>query len=163
MKKIIALLLALIMTFSVATVAFATEGGEVAPARIMEAFREEYLSKKAPYEFISAKVEDNHEEEETKVTLVFKYNGQEIVSEAHGNGPIDAVKLAIHQSVGTMDVAILDYDEHALSEGSHAKAAAYIQMRDNRTGNITFGVGVSSNITRASIRGVFSALNRLAK
>ena len=140
-----------------------TEGGEVAPARIMEAFREEYLTLKAPYEFVSAKVEDDHGEEETKVTLVFKYNGEEIVSEARGNGPIDAVKLAIHQSVGAMDVAILDYDEHALSEGSHAKAAAYIQMRDNRTGNITFGVGVSSNITRASIRGVFSALNRLAK
>ena len=140
-----------------------TEGGEVAPARIMEAFREEYLTLKAPYEFVSAKVEDDHGEEETKVTLVFKYNGEEIVSEARGNGPIDAVKLAIHQSVGSMDVAILDYDEHALSEGSHAKAAAYIQMRDNRTGNVTFGVGVSSNITRASIRGVFSALNRLAK
>lgn len=138
-----------------------TEGGEVAPARIMEAFREEYLTLKTPYEFVSVKVEDDHEEEETKVTLVFKYNGEEIVSEARGNGPIDAVKLAIHQSVGAMDVAILDYDEHALSEGSHAKAAAYIQMRDNRTGNITFGVGVSSNITRASIRGVFSALNRL--
>ena len=138
-----------------------TEGGEVAPARIMEAFREEYLTLKTPYEFVSAKVEDDHGEEETKVTLVFKYNGEEIVSEARGNGPIDAVKLAIHQSVGAMDVAILDYDEHALSEGSHAKAAAYIQMRDNRTGNITFGVGVSSNITRASIRGVFSALNRL--
>ncbi|MGN1156543.1 MAG: 2-isopropylmalate synthase [Agathobacter sp.] len=140
-----------------------TEGGEVAPARIMEAFREEYLTLKTPYEFVSVKVEDDHGEEETKVTLVFKYNGEEIVSEARGNGPIDAVKLAIHQSVGAMDVAILDYDEHALSEGSHAKAAAYIQMRDNRTGNITFGVGVSSNITRASIRGVFSALNRLAK
>lgn len=139
-----------------------TEGGEVAPARIMDAFREEYLTKKSPYEFISAKVEDDHDEEETKVTLVFKYNGEEIVSEARGNGPIDAVRLAIHQSIGVMDIAILDYDEHALSEGSHAKAAAYIHMRDNRTGNVTFGVGVSGNITRASIRAIFSALNRLS-
>ncbi len=140
-----------------------SEGGEVSPARIMEAFREEYLTLKSPYEFVSAKVEDDHGEEETKVTLVFKYSGEEIVSEARGNGPIDAVKLAIHQTVCTMDVTILDYDEHALSEGSHAKAAAYIHMRDNRTGNTTFGVGVSGNITRASIRAMFSALNRLAK
>ncbi len=140
-----------------------TEGGEVAPARIMDAFREEYLICKTPYEFVSARVEDDHDEEETKVTLVFRYNGEEIVSQARGNGPIDAVRLAIYQSVGTMDIAILDYDEHALSEGSHAKAAAYIQMRDNRTGNVTFGVGVSSNITRASIRAVFSAINRLVK
>ena len=140
-----------------------TEGGEVAPARIMDEFRKAYLNQKTPYEFISAKVEDDHADEETRVTLVFKYNGREIISEARGNGPIDAVKLAIFQSVGASDTTIVDYDEHALSEGSHAKAAAYIQMKDNRTGNVTFGVGVSSNITRASIRGVFSALNRLAK
>jgi 2-isopropylmalate synthase len=29
------------------------------------------------------------------------------------------------------------------------------------TGKATFGVGVSSNITRASIRAIFSAMNRL--
>ena len=140
-----------------------TEGGEVAPARIMDAFRTEYLKHKAPYEFITAKVEDDHADEETRVTLVFKYNEREIVSEARGNGPIDAVKLAIQQSVGALDVKILNYDEHSLSEGSHAKAAAYIQMKDNKTGYVTFGVGVSSNITKASIRAVFSAMNRLAK
>ena len=140
-----------------------TEGGEVAPSRIMDAFRAEYLKRKSPYEFVTAKVEDDHADEETRVTLVFKYNEREIVSEARGNGPIDAVKLAIHQSVGALDVTILNYDEHSLSEGSHAKAAAYIQMKDSRTGNVTFGVGVSSNITKASIRAVFSAMNRLAK
>lgn len=139
------------------------DGGEVAPAKIMDAFRAEYLKLKEPYEFISAKVEDDHADEETRVTLVFKYNGREIVSEGRGNGPIDAVKVAINKSIAAADITILDYDEHALSEGSHAKAAAYIQMKDNKTGKVTFGVGVSSNITRATIRGVFSALNRLSK
>ena len=139
-----------------------TEGGEVAPARIMDAFRGEYLKRKTPYEFISAKVEDDHTDEETRVTLVFRYHEREIISEGRGTGPIDAVKVAIKNGVGAADFTIVDYDEHALSEGSHAKAAAYIQMKDNKTGRITFGVGVSSNITRASIRGVFSALNRLS-
>lgn len=140
-----------------------TEGGEVSPARIMDAFREEYLKRKSPYEFISAKVEDDHTDEETRVTLVFRYQGREFISEGRGTGPIDAVKVAIKNGVGAADFTIVDYDEHALSEGSHAKAAAYIQMKDNKTGKITFGVGVSSNITRASIRGVFSALNRLTE
>lgn len=139
-----------------------TEGGEVPPARIMEAFRGEYLKRKTPYEFISAKVEDDHSDEETRVTLVFKYHDREIISEGRGTGPIDAVRIAIKNGVGAADFTIVDYDEHALSEGSHAKAAAYIQMKDNKTGKVTFGVGVSSNITRASIRGVFSALNRLS-
>ena len=138
------------------------EGGEVSPARIMEAFRGEYLRRKSPYEFISARVEDDHTDEETRVTLVFRYHEREIISEGRGTGPIDAVRIAIKNGVGAADFTIVDYDEHALSEGSHAKAAAYIQMKDNKTGRVTFGVGVSSNITRASIRGVFSALNRLA-
>ncbi len=140
-----------------------TEGGEVAPSRIMDAFRSEYLAAKEPYEFIRVKVEDGHEDEETRVALTFKYNGREMITEARGNGPIDAVRVAIEQSVGAADISIVDYDEHALSEGSHAKAAAYIQMKDNKTGKVTFGVGVSSNITRASIRAVFSALNRLSR
>lgn len=138
------------------------EGGEVSPARIMEAFRGEYLRRKSPYEFISARVEDDHTDEETRVTLVFRYHEREIISEGRGTGPIDAVRIAIKNGVGAADFTIVDYDEHALSEGSHAKAAAYIQMKDNKTGRVTFGVGVSSNITRASIRGVFSALNRLS-
>ena len=140
-----------------------TEGGEVAPQRIMDAFRGEYLKRKTPYEFISARVEDDHDDEETRVTLTFRYQEREIIAEGRGTGPIDAVKVAIKNGVGAADFTIVDYDEHALSEGSHAKAAAYIQMKDNKTGKVTFGVGVSSNITRASIRGVFSALNRLSE
>lgn len=139
------------------------EGGETKPSRIMEAFEEEYLTKKTPFELVSFKEDDDTDDDETKVTLVFKYNGEEITSTARGNGPIDAVKLAIRQSITDLNVTILDYDEHALAQGSHAKAAAYIQMQDNVSGRVTFGVGVSSNITKASIRGIFSALNRLAE
>lgn len=138
------------------------EGGEIEPSRIMSEFRNEYLKLKEPFEFISSKESDDESDDETKVELNFKYRGKEVCSEAVGNGPIDAAKLAIRQCVNDVDVTILNYDEHSLSEGSHAKAAAYIQMKDNRTGNTTFGVGVSSNITRASIRAIFSAINRLS-
>ena len=137
------------------------KGGEVAPEMIMEAFRKEYLDIKEPFTFQYLKEMDNEGNDETTVALDFAFKGENIHSTASGNGPIDAVKLAIRQKVQNVDIKVLNYCEHALSEGSHAKAAAYIQMRNNRTGKVTFGVGVSSNITRASIRGMFSALNRL--
>ena len=86
-----------------------------------------------------------------------------MLAEAEGNGPINAAIQAIRGKVPSVDVHVLNYSEHALSEGSEAKAAAYIQMEDAKSGRITFGVGVSSNITRASIRGMFSALNRLSR
>ena len=109
------------------------------------------------------KVSESDSADDVHVELDFKYMDEELHSVAEGNGPIDAVKLAVRQCVGAVDVKVVNYYEHALSEGSHAKAAAYIEMYDNRTGKRTFGVGVSSNITRASIKGMFSAMNRLAR
>lgn len=137
------------------------EGGEVAPQKMMEAFKAEYLELKDP--FVLEFVDIDDKDEDTHVSVDFSYNGKKFHSEADGNGPIDAVKLAVKQYVPEIDFTVMDYSEHALSEGSHAKAAAYIQMKDNRTGNVTYGVGVSTNITRASIRGMFSAMNRISK
>ncbi|MBQ3584440.1 MAG: 2-isopropylmalate synthase, partial [Lachnospiraceae bacterium] len=139
--------------------------GEVAPDTIMEKFTEEYLVAKTereyPYEFESCQIVDDGSVV-SKAKLTFKYKGEKKYVESEGNGPIDAVHRAIKQETG-VDVKILDYSEHTLSEGSHAKAAAYIQMLDKATGKTTYGVGVSSNITRASIRALFSALDRLAR
>ena len=137
--------------------------GEVSPSTIMDKFREEYLDAEEPFAFIRAKVEEPEDEGETRVTLRFRYKGEEMLAEAEGNGPINAAIQAIRGKVPSVDVHVLNYSEHALSEGSEAKAAAYIQMEDAKSGRITFGVGVSSNITRASIRGMFSALNRLSR
>lgn len=139
----------------------AEKQGEVAPATIMDVFTNEYLKLTVPYEFLRARAED-HGERDTKVELSFHYNGVLKEVEAVGNGPLDAVKVALHNTTD-VDVTIVDYTQHALGEGSNARAAAYICMRDEKTGNVTHGVGVSSNITRAGIRAVFSALNRLSK
>lgn len=143
----------------------AEEQGEVSPDTIMDKFTEEYLvaktEKEYPYEFESCQVVDNGTNS-ALVKLTFKYKGEKKYVEAEGTGPIDAVQKAIMKETG-VDVKLLDYTEHTLGEGSHAKAAAYIQMLDKTTKKTTFGVGVSSNITRASIRAIFSALDRLEK
>ena len=139
----------------------AEKQGEVAPDTIMEVFTSEYLKLTAPYEFLRARAED-HGERDTKVELSFKYNGVLKEVEAVGNGPLDAVKVALHDTTDA-NVTIVDYTQHALGEGSNARAAAYICMRDEKSGKVTHGVGVSSNITRAGIRAVFSALNRLSR
>ncbi len=143
----------------------AEEQGEVSPDTIMDKFTEEYLvaktEKEYPYEFESCQVVDNGTNS-ASVKLKFKYKGEKKYVEAEGTGPIDAVQKAIMKETG-VDVKLLDYTEHTLGEGSHAKAAAYIQMLDKTTKKTTFGVGVSSNITRASIRAIFSALDRLEK
>ncbi len=138
--------------------AIAEKQGEVSPEEIYQKFKAEYLELTDPFELVHYEVADVGQDTRAKVT--FKYVGQTFEAESVGNGPIDAVKAAILSQVN-LSAKVLDYDEHALTQGSKSKAAAYIHMVDLDTGRTTYGVGVSSNITRASIRGIFSALNRL--
>ena len=144
--------------------AISEKQGEVSPDQIMESFRQEYLMKKEPIHFRRLRVDDLSEETEsefdTKVTVVYTDNGVEKRFEAVGNGPIDAVKRGLQEELD-ISIKILDYEEHALQSGSNSQAAAYIHLLDAESGGVTYGVGVSSNITRASVRATFSAVNRL--
>ena len=138
--------------------------GEVSPEQIMESFAAEYLNQKEPIHFRKLRMDDLSGEVksqfDTRVTVVYTDHGQEKFFEAVGNGPIDAVKRGLSQALG-IQIKILDYEEHALQSGSNSQAAAYIHLLDSNTGRVTYGVGVSSNITRASVRAIFSAINRL--
>ena len=75
-------------------------------------------------------------------------------------GPLDAAQAALEENIG-VQMRIMDYSEHALTSGSSADAVAYVQLLNQETGAIAFGVGRSSNTMKASIRGLFSAVNRL--
>jgi len=144
--------------------AISEKQGEVAPDTIMNAFREEYLEKKEPIHFRKLKVDDLSDEIDsefdTRVHVLYTVGGEEKNFEAVGNGPLDATIRGLREALNC-NVKILDYDEHAIQSGANSQAAAYIHLLDVNSGMATYGVGVSSNITRASMRGIFSALNRL--
>ena len=140
----------------------AEKQGEVAPEQIMEEFRIEYLDRKEPYHFRKCKITDFESGDQFTTVAVFTYSdhGETKQFEGVGNGPIDAVKRGLEEELG-ISIKVLDYSEHALTSGSGAQAASYIHLMDQKTGKVTYGVGISSNITRASLRGIFSAVNRL--
>ena len=135
----------------------------MAPEQIMEEFKKNYLDRKEPMHFCKCRITDTETgdgEFATLVKLVYTDHGVEKYVEGVGNGPIDAVQRGMEEALG-IQIKVLDYTEHALSSGSGAQAASYIHLVDQTTGKATYGVGISSNITRASIRGIFSAVNRL--
>lgn len=138
--------------------------GEVAPEQIMQSFRETYLDKKEPIHFRKLRIEDLSgavkSQFDTKVVVEYTDHGEAKSFEAVGNGPIDAVQRGLNHQLG-LSVKVLDYEEHALQSGANSQAAAYIHLLDGESGRVTYGVGVSSNITRASVRAIFSAVNRL--
>ena len=144
--------------------AISEKQGEVSPDQIMDCFRREYLDQKEPVHFRKLRMDDlsDHTKTEfdTRVSVTYTDHGEEKVFEAVGNGPIDAAKRGLQEELSA-DIKILDYEEHALQSGSNSQAAAYIHLLDVTSGKVTYGVGVSSNITRASVRAIFSAVNRL--
>lgn len=137
--------------------------GEVAPEQIMDEFRSCYLDRKEPIHFRKCQITDTEVEDGVYATLikvVYTDHGMEKTFEGVGNGPIDAVQRGLEKELG-INIKVLDYNEHALRSGSNAQAASYIHLMDQASGRVTYGVGVSSNITKSSIRGIFSAVNRL--
>ena len=137
--------------------------GEVAPEQIMEEFRVNYTERKEPMHFRKCQIHDTELADggfATLVTVTYTNHGIEKVFEGVGNGPIDALKNGLEKELD-IEIKVLDYNEHALTSGSGAQAASYIHLMDVKTGKATYGVGISSNITRSSLRGIFSAVNRL--
>lgn len=137
--------------------------GEVAPEQIMDEFKKCYLDRKEPIHFRKCQITDTEVEDGVYATLAkvtYTDHGMEKSFEGVGNGPIDAVQRGMEEALG-VQIRVLDYSEHAMRAGSGAQAASYIHLMDQDSGRVTYGVGISSNITRASIRGIFSAVNRL--
>jgi 2-isopropylmalate synthase len=77
-----------------------------------------------------------------------------------GNGPLAAFLNAI-RTLG-ITVSIMDYAEHAMTAGSEALAASYVecQIGEEADTKIIWGVGVDSSITTSSLKAIISAINR---
>ena len=130
------------------------EGGEVTPSEIWAAFRAEYLAEGpvALFDHQSSSVADGKQ----KLSAAISVNSEEHDIEGTGNGPISAFCAAL-ASVG-IGVRVLDYAEHALTEGTDAQAASYVEVETG--GQVLWGVGIDTNTATASMRAILSAVNR---
>ncbi|KAF4409527.1 2-isopropylmalate synthase [Streptomyces lycii] len=136
-----------------------SEGGEVTPAQIWSTFQDEYLpTEENPWGRIalrSAQASTTGEGGDA-LTVEAVVDGADTVLTGTGNGPIAAFIDALG-SIG-VDVRVLDYAEHAQSEGATAQAAAYVECAVD--GKVLWGVGTDANTVRASLKAVVSAVNR---
>ena len=146
-----------------------TYGGEVDGARLWSIFADEYLpaaaapeaelSRWGRFELRGATLTSTGDDKDSTLTVTLVDGGQEKRLTAVGNGPLDAFVTALE---GTgLSVRILDYAEHALSEGHDAKAASYVECEVD--GQVLWGVGIDPSITTSSFKAVISALNRVLR
>jgi 2-isopropylmalate synthase len=130
------------------------EGGEVPAAQMWEIFSAEYLAA-GPVALLdhqtSSVIEAKH-----ALSAEVSVDGQPRQVEGVGNGPISAFCDAL-DSIG-VTARVLDYAEHALTEGTDAQAAAYVECEI--AGQVFWGVGIDANTVTASMRAVLSAVNR---
>lgn len=132
------------------------KGVELSHAEILEIFKATYFKPKKHISLVDFSLTSSSKH--TMCKLIYLYNGEEITAEGEGNGPIDACKKALMKNYKN-EFKLTSYSEHSCGDKSSAKAVAYIQIESEKVLSC-FGVGTDNDIATASIKALFSALNR---
>ncbi|WP_328463128.1 2-isopropylmalate synthase [Actinoplanes sp. NBC_00393] len=133
------------------------DGGEVNPQQMWEYFASEYLVEhQAATAFKVESYSTATVDGKVEIDVQVFHRGVRRPLVGVGNGPIAAFVQAV-EPLG-ISARVLDYQEHALTSGGDAQAAAYVEVE---VGDVAvWGVGIDANIVSASIKAVTSAINR---
>ena len=130
-------------------------GLEMTAPQIYALLQREYLQANTPYALVSHRLQEENGNSSVEVEVSSKGQGETNLRwQGKGNGALEALVAGL-----PIPVEIMDYNEHAIGAGTNAKAAAYIELRVNGE-RAVHGVGIDENITTASFKALFSALNR---
>lgn len=136
---------------------------EITAQEVYELFADTWLRTKSPLNVLE--ISEKHIEGERGVegtehviaTATIEWQGKKVVVSGSGNGPLDAFVTAIRRtSVPTFNIT--SFHEHSIGTGSDTHAMAYVEITFE-DGKKIWGVGKSSNVGRAGIAAVVSAIN----
>ena len=134
-------------------------GTEISPATMWESFEGVYLDQVQADRGIELRsVEVTTNDEGAKVTAQLVVDGEARTVHGEGGGPISAFMAAVNSELG-LDLEVVDYSEHAVSAGTDATAAAYVEAKAP-SGQLFWGVGLHESILTSGFRAVISAVNR---
>lgn len=134
---------------------------EVTPQEIFNIFEKQWLTKNAPLKLID--IAETHLETRGDVPQVMcrgtvEWHGEKYTIGATGNGPLDAFVAGLKET-SVPNFSISAFHEHSIGTGSDTDAIAYIEITFE-DGRKFWGCGRSSNIGRAGIKAVISAINQ---
>ena len=133
-------------------------GKEISSSEIWDIFEKSYLQPVNNFSYI--KHASSSKQEMHSLELTMNMNDRETIIQGSGNGPIDSFINGLSNEVG-VNIKVADYHQSAISSGSDAKAAAYIELENN--GETFWGVGIHPNTTRASFDAIIVGLSKLLK
>ncbi|MCB5206964.1 2-isopropylmalate synthase [Methylovorus mays] len=129
-------------------------GQEVSAEGIWQLFEAEYLFAKEPLHYVGHELTEHAGRQHIKLTV--RLQGETVVREGEGNGPIDALVHALGYPVN-----ILDYEERAMTGGADAQAVAFAELGMTGIAGSVYGAGLHQNLVTSSILAVVSGINRL--
>ena len=130
---------------------------ELLPDEVMKVFADEFINVESPLTFVKYEITNVRDGVQACVTM--RNAGKLIDYIGTGNGALDAISNAFKSNIG-VNYGNLQYSEHALEEGSHSRAAAYVGITD-AVGHRVWAVGVDNDIMRASVKALVGAINKL--
>ena len=134
---------------------------ELKPDEIYSLFKSTFEDKESPISIHGVHFKQL-EEGQIEAEVNSKYNGENLVKTfAVGNGRLDAVSNALKEQYN-LNYELMTYQEHALEISSKSKAIAYVGLR-HPDKTITWGAATDSDIIRASIDAIVTALNNKLK
>ena len=131
-------------------------GKEISSPEIWDIFENNFLIAKGDFLYLShlSSTQDDVNQLELKMSI----NSKEYLISGLGNGPIDAFINGLCQKLD-VQIKVSDYHQSAISSGSDAQAAAYIELE--KDGKTSWGVGINQNTTRASFEAIIVGLSKL--
>lgn len=130
---------------------------ELAPETIYNIFMDTYKVK-SPIHLLHY-TEEVGGRDRSRVTAKVEYYNEEHTIVGEGNGIISAFCNAIETLV-QKPVVVASYAEHSMEDGSESNAITYIELKGDDNKNY-FGAGISSNVSKSSLRGIIAAVNRM--
>ncbi|WP_029146569.1 2-isopropylmalate synthase [Methylophilus sp. 5] len=132
-------------------------GSEVGPAELWQLFHAQYVSAVVPMHFQDYQLETHAQGQAIRMHIAV--DGVPTIASGHGNGPVDAAIHAL-QNIG-IQVQIRSFEERSLgasASAGEATACAFVEVVCQ--GKVCYGVGMDTNIVTASIKAIFSGMNR---
>lgn len=134
---------------------------ELSKSDIHTIFKQQYLNLDHPFRISQLHFQQQQGQFYTTLDLTTEGHTQTLAGV--GNGRLDAVCHALNKAI-PRQVQVVSYQEHALEQGSGAKAVAYLEIayaaNAAQTSETIWGVGVCADIVEASVLALLSAVNR---
>lgn len=130
---------------------------ELEPSDIYHIFEDHYIDQREIFDIPECHFKQIDGGIEAEVTIL--QDRERRVLTTSGNGRLDAVSNAVKLYFG-INYELSVYEEHAVSQGSTSKAAAYVGILCN--GKMHWGVGIDEDIIKSSVEALVSAGNKVA-